>query len=188
MTTSVLATITIYDWLVFAAVLVATFVLVVYGIRRKDKSTSAQASFLDYMLMGRQLTLPLFIATLAATWYGGIFGVTQFAFEKGIYAFLIQGLFWYATYIIFAFFIAPAVRRFNVMTLPQLVTQMFGPWSGRLSSVFNFFNVLPITYAISLGIFVQTISGGDFFYLHRTRSPYHHLLLGSQWFPWHRLL
>ena len=163
MTTSVLATITIYDWLVFAAVLVATFVLVVYGIRRKDKSASAQASFLDYMLMGRQLTLPLFIATLAATWYGGIFGVTQFAFEKGIYAFLIQGLFWYATYIIFAFLIAPAVRRFNVMTLPQLVTQMFGPWSGRLSSVFNFFNVLPITYAISLGIFVQTISGGDFF-------------------------
>ena len=157
------AAITFYDWLVFAAVLAATFMLVVYGTHRKHKASSAQANFLDYMLMGRQLTLPLFIATLAATWYGGIFGVTQFAFEKGIYAFLIQGIFWYVTYLLFAFLIAPAVRKFNAMTLPQLVTQMFGIWSGRLSSIFNFFNVLPIAYAISLGIFLQTLTRGDFF-------------------------
>ena len=163
MTAEVVATITVYDWLVFAAVMVATFLLVFYGTRRKGRVTSAQEGFLDYMLMGRQLTLPMFIATLAATWYGGIFGVTQFAFEKGLYAFLIQGIFWYVAYLLFAFLIAPAVRKFNAMTLPQLVTQMFGPWSGRLSSIFNFFNVLPIVYAISLGIFLQTISGGDFF-------------------------
>ena len=163
MTAEVVAAITVYDWLVFAAVLLATLALVIYGTRRKGKLDTQQASFLDYMLMGRQLTLPMFIATLAATWYGGIFGVTQFAFEKGLYALLIQGIFWYVTYLLFAFLIAPAVRKFNAMTLPQLVTQMFGPWSGRLSSVFNFFNVLPIAYAISLGIFLQTISGGDFF-------------------------
>ena len=163
MTAEVVAAITVYDWLVFAAVMAATFLLVVYGVRRKNKMVAGQAGVLDYMLMGRQLTLPLFIATLAATWYGGIFGVTQFAFEKGVYAFLIQGIFWYVTYLLFAFLIAPAVRRFNAMTLPELVTQMFGPWSGRLSSVFNFFNVLPIAYAISLGIFLQTLSGGDFF-------------------------
>ena len=163
MGTAVVNSITIYDWLVFVAVLLATLALVVYGTRRKGRLDSEQASLLDYMLMGRQLTLPLFIATLAATWYGGIFGVTQFAFEKGIYAFLIQGIFWYVTYLLFAFLVAPAVRKFNAMTLPQLVTQMFGPWSGRLSSIFNFFNVLPIAYAISLGLFLQTISGGDFF-------------------------
>ena len=163
MTAEVVATITMYDWLVFAAVMMATFALVIYGSRRKGRLDSEQTGFLDYMLMGRQLTLPMFIATLAATWYGGIFGVTQFAFEKGLYAFLIQGIFWYVTYLLFAFLIAPAVRKFNAMTLPQLVTQMFGIWSGRLSSVFNFFNVLPIAYAISLGLFLQTISGGDFF-------------------------
>ncbi len=163
MATEVAAAITVYDWLVFAAVMVATFLLVVYGTRRKTHPPSARAGLLDYMLMGRRLTLPMFIATLAATWYGGIFGVTQFAFEKGIYAFLIQGIFWYAAYLLFAFLIAPAMRKFKAMTLPQLVTQMFGPWSGRLSSIFNFCNVLPLVYAISLGIFLQTISGGDFF-------------------------
>ena len=45
--------------------------------------------------MGRKLTLPLFIATLVATWYGGIFGVAQIAFENGIYNFVTQGFFWY---------------------------------------------------------------------------------------------
>lgn len=163
MTAGILDSISIYDWFVFAAVLIATFLLVIYGAFRKGKITTARTGFLDYMLMGRQLTLPMFIATLAATWYGGIFGVTQFAFEKGIYAFLIQGIFWYAAYLIFAFWIAPAVRKFDALTLPQLVTEMFGMWSGRLAAVFNFFNVLPIVYAISLGIFMQTISGGDFF-------------------------
>ncbi len=163
MTAEVVAAVTVYDWLVFAAVLTATLLLVVHGTQRKGKLSSTQAGVLDYMLMGRQLTLPLFVATLAATWYGGIFGVTQFAFEKGVYAFLVQGVFWYVTYLLFAFLIAPAVRKFDAMTLPELVTQMFGPWSGRLSSIFNFCNVLPLAYAISLGIFLQILSGGDFF-------------------------
>lgn len=152
----ILDTITFWDWFLFALVLVATLLSVFYGTRGKVSSSTA---FLDYMLMGRQLTLPMFIATLAATWYGGIFGVTRIAFEKGLYSFLIQGLFWYLTYVIFAVFIVPKIRRFEALTLPQLVTEMFGPWSGKLSTVFNFMNVLPISYAISLGIFLDTISG-----------------------------
>ena len=37
---------------------------------------------------------------------------------------------------------------------------MFGPRSAKLSAIFNFFNVLPIAYAISLGLFLQMILGG----------------------------
>ena len=36
--------------------------------------------------MGRKMTLPIFVATLVATWYGGIFGVTALTFEKGVAA------------------------------------------------------------------------------------------------------
>jgi len=46
----------------------------------------------------------LFVGTLVATWYGGIFGVTFIAFEKGLYNFLTQGVFWYIAYLIFACF------------------------------------------------------------------------------------
>ena len=92
--------------------------------------------------MGRQLTLPLFVATLVATWYGGIFGVTQIAFEKGIYNFITQGVFWYFTYIIFALFMVTKIRKFHAVTLPEMMGRLFGPKSEKLSAIFNFFNTL----------------------------------------------
>ncbi|MDA0578409.1 MAG: sodium:solute symporter family protein, partial [Verrucomicrobia bacterium] len=150
------------DWCVFAIAQVATIAAVVFGHRRRRAVVKgdADATFLDVMLMGRQLTLPLFIATLVATWYGGIFGVTAIAFNDGIYNFITQGVFWYVTYLIFAFCIAHKVAAFNALTLPELVGRMFGPRAGRLSAIFNFFNVLPIAYAISIGIFLQVMFGG----------------------------
>ena len=139
--------------------MLATVALVVYGHRRRPRKDNGM---LDYLLMGRQLTLPLYVMTLTATWYGGIFGVTQIAFQHGIYSFLIQGLFWYATYILFALVFVKHVRKYSALTLPQLVTRMFGNKAGKLSSVFNFFNVLPIAYATSLGLLLQSITGMSF--------------------------
>ena len=45
--------------------------------------------------MGRQLTLPLFVVTMVATWYGGIFAVNEITFNYGIFNFVTQGVFWY---------------------------------------------------------------------------------------------
>ena len=105
--------------------------------------------------------MPLFVATLVATWYGGIFGVTEIAFNHGVFNFLTQGVFWYVAYLIFAFFIIGRIERYRAVTLPDLIGRMFGPSSGTLSAVFNLFNVLPIAYAISIGIFLQIIFGGE---------------------------
>lgn len=110
--------------------------------------------------MGRRLTLPLFVATLVATWYGGIFGVTRIAFEKGIFNFITQGVFWYISYLLFAFFLVSKIEKYKAITLPDLIGKMFGPKSSKLSAIFNFFNVLPIAYAISLGLFLQLLFGG----------------------------
>ena len=64
------------DWVVFASVLVATAAAAAYGSWRLKQNKNAPSS-LDYLLMGRQLTLPLFVATMVATWYGGIFAVNE---------------------------------------------------------------------------------------------------------------
>lgn len=154
------------------AVLLLTFASIIRGhlIKRKKlhKVNSSQAhedaNFLDLILMGRQLTLPLFIATLVATWYGGIFGVTEIAFNHGIYNFLTQGVFWYIAYLVFAFFLINRIARFKSLTLPHMVGQMFGPKSSYLSAIFNFVNVLPIAYIISLGLFIQILFGGELFF------------------------
>jgi len=154
------------DWFVFFAILLITFLSVFYGqyLKKKKgyKSDTEELHFLDLLLMGRQLTLPMFVATLVATWYGGIFGVTKIAFEQGIFNFITQGVFWYISYILFAFFITHKVAKYKAVTLPDLVEQMFGPKAGKLSAVFNFFNVLPIAYVISLGLLIQAIFGITF--------------------------
>jgi SSS family solute:Na+ symporter len=147
------------DIIVFSIVLLATVASVLYGQYLKERDH--QTSFLDMLVLGRKLTLPMFVATLVATWYGGIFGVTQITFNHGIYNFVTQGFFWYITYIIFAFFIIHKVMPYKAVTLPDLVEKMFGPRSAKLTAIFNFFNVLPIAYTISLGIFLQLLFGGN---------------------------
>lgn len=143
------------DWFVFIAVIAATLLAIFFGHRQKEKQTEEKEDFLELLLMGRRLTLPMFVATLVATWYGGIFGVTAIAFEQGIYNFLIQGLFWYITYIIFACWLVNKVRSKSAATLAELVGEMFGSKSHKIAALFNFFNVVPITYTISLGILLQ---------------------------------
>lgn len=142
------------DFLVFFALNALVFALVVFGRRvlTGDKPASA---IVEYLLMGRRLTLPLFVATLVSTWYGGIFGVTQIAFENGIYALITQGLFWYVSYIIFAFFMAARVRQTEAKTLPELIANMYGSKAGYAAAIFNLFNVVPIVYAISIGLLLQ---------------------------------
>ena len=144
------------DWTVFALVLLSTVVAAAYGNYRRRHS---QNSALDYLLMGRQLTLPLFVATLVATWYGGIFGVNEITFNYGIYNFVTQGVFWYIAYLIFAFFIVKKIAHYQSVTLPDLATHMFGPTSGKVAAVFTFFYMLPVAYVLSLGLFLNMIFG-----------------------------
>lgn len=149
------------DWIVFLGAGVACAAIVLYGNRKKQAlvqtDTAQTASLLEYLLMGRQLTLPLFVATLVATWYGGIFGVTQIAFEQGIYNLFTQGIFWYITYIIFALYIVKKVRAFNAATLSDLIKNIYGHKAAKLSALLVFFKTLPVAYAISIGLLLQSI-------------------------------
>ena len=144
------------DYFVFALVLFLTIAFVVYGYLKRKNSDN---KFIDYMLMGRRLTLPLFIATLGASWYGGIFGVSEITFNYGIYNFITQGFFWYIAYIIFALFMVDKIKKYQSLTLPEMAGQMFGPRAHKTCAVFTFFNVLPIAYVLSLGVFLHLCFG-----------------------------
>lgn len=141
------------DWIVFTTILLITLSIVLYQHINKSKKDN----LLEILLMGRRLTLPLFVSTMVATWYGGIFGVTQIAFEKGIYNFITQGFFWYLSYIIFAFVIVKKIKSYNSVTVPELISKLFGKRSAQLSAIFNFFSLLPIVNTISIGIFIQSL-------------------------------
>lgn len=156
--------ITTVDWIIFFLVLGATLAAVLYGQSLKSNlSEKEKNSTVELLLMGRKLTLPIFVATLVATWYGGIFGVTALTFEKGIYNFLTQGVFWYISYLIFAFFLVKKIRSHNAMTIAGLAGDMFGPKAEKLTASLNFLNLLPLAYTISLGLFLQALFGGTLF-------------------------
>ncbi len=153
---TIISYLTVTDWVVFTLVLAVTLVAALYGNYRKKYSKSKA---LDYLLMGRQLTLPLFVATLVATWYGGIFGVNEITFNYGIYNFVTQGCFWYVVYLIFAFFIVDKIAKYNSVTLPDLAEQMFGPKAGKVAAVFTLLYMMPVAYVLSLGLFLNMIFG-----------------------------
>lgn len=151
------------DYLTALDLSVVLFSVLAYLIIPKlvERNANADAQQ-EYLLMGRGLSLPLFVATLVATWYGGIFGVTQIAFENGVYSFFTQGLFWYVAYIIFAVTLAKKIRQQKVLSLPELIGHKFGPRARKLSAVILFFHALPVTYAVSVGLFLQIVLGIDF--------------------------
>ena len=142
------------DVLVFVATLLLTFTIVAWRSHRKSNS-----DFLDFMVMGRSLSLPLFVGTLVSTWYGAIHRVTQISFEHGIFNFISQGLFWYFCYICFAFFVVSKVRAQSVISIPELIAQKFGSKSASLSAVLIFIKVLPIGYIVALGAALNMIFG-----------------------------
>jgi SSS family solute:Na+ symporter len=153
------------DWIVFFGVLLLTLLSVLWGQHLKKKLSSIdQLSTLELLLMGRRLTLPFFVATLVATWYGGIFGVTALTFEKGIYNLLTQGIFWYGSYLLFAFFLINRIRSHDLMTIPELAGKLIGPGAERLTASLNFLNLLPLAYTISLGLFLRSLFGGSLFF------------------------
>ena len=147
------------DWLVLGIVLLATVLAAFYGTVRLKRRANAAPTPLDYLLMGRQLTLPLFVATLVATWYGGIFGVSEITFNYGIYNFVTQGVFWYVAYLIFAFFITHKIAKYHSLTLPDLTSQLFGPKSAKVAAFFTFFYMTPVAYVLSLGLFLHLVFG-----------------------------
>lgn len=150
------------DYAVYLIIIIITLGFIIYGHTLKKKNLNKDQNYVELMLMGRQLTLPIFVMTLVATWYGGIFGVSEMAFKYGIFNFVSQGVFWYITYIIFAFFIIKKIKSYEAMTLPDLIGNMFGNKSRFLAAIMNIFNLVPIVYVISLGLLIQLIFNLDF--------------------------
>lgn len=147
--------ITWLDLAVFLAIYLGTL-LAVWGGR---KSPHSGTDVKDYVLMGRKISLPFLIATIVATWYGGIFGVSQIAFEKGLFSLLTQGIFWYIAAALFAWLVIPHLAKADSLSLEDYIGTRVGKHAGRLVGIFNFIDLVPVAYVIGLGLFLQAFTG-----------------------------
>ncbi len=142
-------------------VIVGAYAAVILGIGiwgRLRTGTNAE----DLIVGGRRLTLPAFVASLVATWYGGILGVGEFGYLYGISQWLVFGLPYYVAALLFAWLIARRARALPILTVPDLLGRSFGPRSAFVGALFIFVIALPAAYVLILGTLGEVIFGWPF--------------------------
>lgn len=105
----------------------------------------------EYILGGRRLTLPAFVATLVSTWYGGILGVGEYSFQYGISNWLVFGVPYYLWAIVFAIFLARRARRTMFFSLPDHLAQAYGKGPAITGAAIVFVMTVPSAYVLMLG-------------------------------------
>ena len=113
----------------------------------------------DYLLAGRKLTLIPFVATLVATWYGGILGVGEFTFKHGLSNWVVLGFPYYVFALLFAIFLAERIRKDELVSIPDRFYSHFGKGAGILSAIFVMILVSPAPYILSVGIIIHFLFG-----------------------------
>lgn len=141
----------------YAVLALYVFALGFVGLRQHKLRGSDATSFL---VAGRGLTLPAFVATLVATWYGGILGVGELAYSSGIGTWTVFGLPYYVFALVYALWLAPKVRLAARFTIPDTLEAAHGRPVALLGAVLVFFLVAPAPYALMTGTLFQAIFGG----------------------------
>lgn len=124
--------------------------------RRKQGSSEAD----EFLLAGRTLTLPAFVATLVSTWYGGIIAVGEYVYDNGIVTWIVFGVPYYFAAVIFAFVLAKRVNSDRVhVSIPDRMRAVYGERAGYLSAVATSFMTSPAAYLMMLGTLYQWFFG-----------------------------
>ncbi len=119
------------------------------------KSRDSGPDLESYILAGRRLTLPAFVATLVSTWYGGILGVGEFSYLYGLSNWLVFGVPYYAAAILFAFLVVKAARRQKLYTIPEQLQRSYGRSAALTGTFFVFILTLPAAYVLMLAVLLQ---------------------------------
>ncbi len=140
------------DWLILGCYLV--FLLVVgFWPRRQSNET--------YLIADRNLALPLFVATLVATWYGGILGAGEFSYSYGLVAWTTNGFPYYFFAIVFALFLAARVRKASIhsYTIPDMLEREYDRKTALLGAFFAFVYASPSSYILMTGLLLKILFG-----------------------------
>ena len=139
-------------------ILAAVYALfLAYVILRLFRRPTRDAA--DYIVVGRRLTLPAFVATLVTTWYGGILGVGEYAWRYGVSNWLVFGVPYYLAAGLFALVLAGRARRSRMLTVPDQLERRYGRGPALLGAGMLFVMTAPSAYVLMLGVLVNLATG-----------------------------
>ena len=152
-------TITDFHWIDLILILGYLIALIFISFWRK-KSDSGEE---NYLLSGRKLTLPAFVATLVSTWYGGILGVGEFTWLYGISQWFAMVLPYYIFALLFAFYLAKKIRENPAISIPEAIQNSYGKKAGIVSSILIFLLINPAPYILMVALLAQIVIGASGF-------------------------
>ena len=141
--------------------LLAVYILGLLGIGfyRRLRSDSSAA---EMILGGRMLTLPAFVASLVATWYGGILGVGEYSYNYGLSTWLVFGVPYYIAALLFALFLARKARESELLTIPDRLAEVYGNKTAAVGGTLIFLMTVPAAYVLMLGTLAEVLFGWPF--------------------------
>jgi SSS family solute:Na+ symporter len=137
-------------------IIIAYFITAVWiGFRSGKKDSNSE----DYLVMGRRLTLPAFVATLVASFYGGILGVGEFTYKFGISSWFLYAFPYYVFIFLFAIFLAKKIRRSKLFTIADKLELTYGKNVSIFGASMVFLLVTPAPYVFMLGLLTSMVFG-----------------------------
>ncbi|MBT5440345.1 MAG: hypothetical protein HOK88_03345, partial [Candidatus Marinimicrobia bacterium] len=146
-------------WLDVSILIIYLVALAILGFIRSNHSHKDPEA---YLLAGRKLSLPGFVVTLVATWYGGILGMGENTFSFGVQTWFIFGLPYYIFALLFALFLAARINQAKYISLPDQFHNRYGKTAGVISAIYILALASPAPYILSIGILIQFLSGLSF--------------------------
>ncbi len=136
---------------------IAIYVAFLAAVWLRDRRTPSPV--IDYLVAGRRLTLPAFVATLVATWYGGILGIGEYTWRHGVSNWLVFGVPYYVGAFLFAMLFARRARESRLFTIPDLLAERSGRAPALLGALLVFLTSIPAAYVLMLGTLFAAMTG-----------------------------
>ncbi len=137
-----------------AAVYALFLLWIVLRLFRRPASGEA-----DFLVAGRRLTLPGFVASLVSTWYGGILGVGEYGWSYGISSWLVFGVPYYLYALVFALVLARRARGSRALSPCDQLERAWGRPAALIGAGTLFVMTAPAAYVLMLGVLVQMSTG-----------------------------
>jgi len=113
----------------------------------------------DFVLAGRALTLPQFVATLVPTFYGGVLGIGEYTWTSGLSNWTTQALPYYVFAAIYAFWLAERVRLEPGRTIPDHLHAAYGTRAAVIGAALVFLLACPADEILMAGALVSSLTG-----------------------------
>lgn len=142
------------DWVVFG-LFVGLILALGFSVKLRE------ASALQFLAAGRALSLPLFVATLVATWYGGILGMAESVMYFGLGTILLMGVPYYVFALIYALVYAKRVREADQISIPERLALRYGKWPAVVGAGLVFLLGVPAPHVLMIGDLIYALTKLD---------------------------